>query len=176
MLEPYSISYLFDPVEDENSELDQIFSDRLQYLPGVIDISGDQCAFASGVEIESAYAESTARKITQIIKRWKDGFSITYDIVTPESAEHGDYEESGYITKGLTLAQAVQEITEYSPGEAIEPSDSWADSARWITFYNVSGENEGRVKSIALHFPKRLNAVTRKRICGLFTSLKAWEI
>ena len=26
------------------------------------------------------------------------GFHVTYDVVTPESAEHGDYAESGFMT------------------------------------------------------------------------------
>jgi hypothetical protein len=40
--------------------------------------------------------------------------SKTYDIVTPESAEHGDYSESGFIfeRENMTLRELLNELKE----------------------------------------------------------------
>jgi hypothetical protein len=38
--------------------------------------------------------------------------SVTYDVITPESAEHGDFAEIGYVTEPetVTLREAVEDI------------------------------------------------------------------
>ena len=57
--------------------------------------------------------------------------SITYDVITPESAEHGDFEESGFDTKDetMTLAELIQTIKQsgfYIPSEG-------GKAPRWIS-------------------------------------------
>jgi hypothetical protein len=35
-------------------------------------------------------------------------FSVTYEIITNESAEHGDYVETGYIDENISLREAMR--------------------------------------------------------------------
>ena len=57
-------------------------------------------------------------------------FAVTYEIVTDESAEHGDAEERGFIAKNVSLRDAIDYVTqteschcEQTGIEARAPSD-----------------------------------------------------
>ena len=96
-------------------------------------------------------------------------FNITYAIVTPESAEQGDYEEAGMEHEGLTLREAYDLMRWH--GCAIE-ADCWPISKRhpprWIVWEAEQDFCTGAYKERILHLPQNLTASSRIRIARLF--------
>lgn len=99
-------------------------------------------------------------------------FGVTYDIVTPESAEAGDVSEAGWILQGATLRDAVQELhktrTAHVDGvESIE-ADQWPMRAPLaVTVTNGAEFETGARESRAIHFPRTLTPSTARRIARL---------
>lgn len=84
-------------------------------------------------------------------------FSVTYEIVTLESSEHGDASERGFICQDVTLREAIAALFETRTSQvdgpmAIEPNDSVHSRARWITVYNGMEYLTGAHESRSLHF------------------------
>ncbi|MDE3023047.1 MAG: hypothetical protein KGI54_14560 [Pseudomonadota bacterium] len=103
-------------------------------------------------------------------------FSVTYVIVSPESAESGDYEESGFIEESLPLRDALKVLFETRTSqcggiECIEPSDSIISNARWITIHNGMEFITGCQESRSIHIPEHVSATSRQRIWHLINSL-----
>ncbi len=99
-------------------------------------------------------------------------FDVTYEIITPESAEHGDAERRGYAGVELGLRDAIRELFEVETCqtggiEAIEPNCSDSSAARWITVYNGMQYETGAQENRSLHFPEHLTASTKRRIMRL---------
>ena len=99
-------------------------------------------------------------------------FDVTYEIVTPESAEHGDAEERGYIGPSMGLRDAIYEVLQTRTSlveciHAIEFSSSDVESARWLTVYNGPEFETGAQESRSLRFPEHLTASTKRRIMRL---------
>lgn len=92
-------------------------------------------------------------------------WAVTYEIVTPESAEQGEANERGYAEHGCTLREAVA----YMCGEGgLEASDSEAGLARWLTAYNTDEDYAtGAETSHSLHIPERITASSRRRLYWL---------
>ena len=68
-------------------------------------------------------------------------FNVTYEIVTQESAEHGDFEESGFICEGFSLRDAIVLVNETRTSrvdrvECIECDSLPCTAPRWITVLN----------------------------------------
>ena len=95
------------------------------------------------------------------------GFSITYDIVTPESAENGDYAESGFLVEDVTFREAMDELRWYRGGY-VEADSFPVHNPRWFTFVAAS-ENyaTGEVTSYSLHIPRHITPASRMRIARL---------
>lgn len=98
-------------------------------------------------------------------------FNVTYDIVTPESAEHGDYDKSGFIGQDMTLRDAIRAVTEtrtnqVSGIESIDPSAS-GSGFRWITVTNGMEYQTGACESRSLHIPDHVTDASRMRIARL---------
>jgi hypothetical protein len=104
------------------------------------------------------------------------GFSVTFEIVTQESAEHGCIADAGYEWPSpCSLRDAIETVLEtrtcHCDGiESIEPSDSDIGQARWITVYNGMEFLTGAQESRSLHLPENLTPSTRKRIFRLLTN------
>ena len=89
---------------------------------------------------------------------------VTYEIVTPESAEHGDAEDRGFIDEGCSFRDAVMLVS----GHATEPSDSHVSYARWFTHHNYSNDfMTGAEESRSIHIPDSVSEASRKRIAKL---------
>ncbi len=93
-------------------------------------------------------------------------FSVTFETITLESAEHGDAETRGYVVQDVGLREAIDELG-YGNG-GIEANCYPVDMPRWFTAYGVrecyrTGETENR----SLHLPDRLTNATRLRIARL---------
>ena len=97
----------------------------------------------------------------------KAKFNVTYEIVTPESAEYGDAEERGFYLESCDLREAYEALY----GMATE-ADSCPISTdyppRWLTNYE-SGEDyqTGARESRSLHFPDSVTPASRIRLARL---------
>ena len=97
-------------------------------------------------------------------------FNVTYEQVTPESAEHGDFSDSGFIGKDLSLPDALEALN--WQGCHIEASSYPANGCRWITAYKTNdGTREyyeqGIEESRSLHFPDSMTDSSRNRLMRL---------
>jgi len=98
----------------------------------------------------------------------RDIFNVTYDIVTPESSEHGDYAESGFIAESATLRHAITELHQTRTckvdGVSAIETDSIPCSVRII---NGTEFETGAVESRTLHIPCTVSAASARRIARL---------
>lgn len=97
-------------------------------------------------------------------------FNVTYEIVTPESAEDGDAEERGFICEDVSLREAIEAVRQTRTNavdgvECIEPAGS-ADF-RWITIVNGMEYETGAQESRSIHIPDNVTNATRHRIARL---------
>jgi hypothetical protein len=82
-------------------------------------------------------------------------FNVTYEIVTPESAENGDFEETGFELKDATLREAV----------GIVGRRSCEDSGRWFTQADGSTDyRTGANTRYSLHPPDSITASSYARL------------
>lgn len=111
------------------------------------------------------------------------GFRVTWETVTPESAEVGDLAESGFMRSApfgayrgdgppmaeppdrFRLREALEAMAEDLDSlaglEAVEANDSDAARARWVSaIWNVPGGSETR----SIHIPETVTAASRARI------------
>jgi hypothetical protein len=96
-------------------------------------------------------------------------FNVTFEIVTPESAENGDFEELGFAGEGLALRDAIEEVrgtrTSMVGGvECIECDSSPCDRPRWVTVYNGMEYETGARESRSLHIPSSVSDASARRI------------
>jgi hypothetical protein len=92
-------------------------------------------------------------------------FNITFETITPESAEDGDAAESGFHMEEITLREAWEALRWEGYCEA---SDRNISSARWLTFYGEQDHTTGDITNYSLHFPAKLSQHSRVRIARLF--------
>jgi hypothetical protein len=90
-------------------------------------------------------------------------FNVTYAIVTPESAEHGDFDETGFVCEDVSLREAWEEV-----GRSVTD-----DSGRWFTnseYGHGTAEyyTEGREEERCLHPPPTVTPASYRRLRRLF--------
>jgi len=113
-----------------------------------------------------------------------DGFRVSFEIVTQESAEHGDADSRGWIGSALGmfpqerapepcgLSRAVAMVTQTRTSRVdgatgIEPDSSDWSQARAVTVYNGAEYKTGAHESRTLHFPESMTALRRRALCAL---------
>jgi len=93
-------------------------------------------------------------------------FAVTYEIVTEESAQHGDAAARGYLLEDCTLREAVDTL-----GAGHIEADSYpvtlATAPRWFTCYHGIDYRTGNDESRALHVPDSVTAASRLRLARL---------
>lgn len=99
-------------------------------------------------------------------------FDVTYQIVTPESAEHGDVEERGFIIENVSLREAIdylfQTRTSRCDGITAIEADEWpVTDPRWITVYNGMEYETGDYESRSIHMPDNITPSSARRIAKL---------
>ncbi len=102
----------------------------------------------------------------------KTGFNVTYDIVTDESAEHGDTAENGFIAEDVSLRTALDYLFETRTNScsgvtAIEANECPVTDPRWITVNNGMEYLTGDYESRSMHFPDFVTPASRCRIARL---------
>lgn len=97
----------------------------------------------------------------------KAQFRVTYAIVTPESAEQGDYDETGFVSEGCSLSEAV-DLIGGSTAEADSSPISLSTPPRWFTQseYDVN-YSTGATESRSLHLPRNITPSSALRIARL---------
>src|SRR5262245_63197542 len=104
----------------------------------------------------------------------RSSFTVTYDIVTPESAEHGDCAEQGYVTPGgwhydLNTVLADKE-GDYSMTlrEAMNLVPSGYDCGTWFAQHDGSvNYRTGAETTYSLHPPRHITPSSYRRIAHL---------
>ena len=93
-------------------------------------------------------------------------FNVTFETITPESAEHGDTETAGFVSQGVGLREAIDDMG--CPGDHIEASEFPVIDPRWITAYRVSEDyGTGETENRSMHFPDTMTAASKLRVCRL---------
>jgi hypothetical protein len=96
-------------------------------------------------------------------------FSVTYETITPESAEDGDTADSGFVAQGVGLREAIDALGQGEGG--CEASEYPVTDPRWLTMYDANRDRayweEGETVSRSLHFPDSMTAASRVRVCRL---------
>lgn len=93
-------------------------------------------------------------------------FSVCYELVTPESAGHGEAESRGFVLESARLRDCLEECS-----GPYEPSDS-GDSPRWLSFYEHGHGTrqyyeQGIEETRTLHFPETITPASRARVMRL---------
>lgn len=99
-------------------------------------------------------------------------FSVTYEIVTQESAEDNAAEKRGFICECSNLRDAIADLCATRTNEvdgivAIESDEYPVRSPRSITVTNGMEYRTGAQESRSLHLPDGLTAASRVRIARL---------
>lgn len=106
-------------------------------------------------------------------------FNVTYDIVTPESAEDGDTAESGFIAESVTLRDAIQDLhrtrTSRVDGVTGVECDSSHGGPRCVTITNGTEFETGAVESRAIHIPRTVTAASARRIARLLLPKQQYQ-
>lgn len=99
-------------------------------------------------------------------------FNVTYQLISPESAEDGDCAESGFICQDMGLRDAMAALfetrTSHCGGvESIE-TDEWpVRRPRWISVSNGAEFQTGWQESRSLHLPANITAASAIRVYNL---------
>ena len=94
-------------------------------------------------------------------------FRVTYEIVTPESAEVGDAESRGFVLPGGWRTEDPSEGL-MSLREALRLADPTEDSGGW--FSEVDGRTDyrtGAVETRSIHPPRNVTAASYGRLARL---------
>jgi hypothetical protein len=99
-------------------------------------------------------------------------FSVTYEVVTPESAEAGEADERGYIAENVSLRDALKDVhatrtCHVDSPESIEADCSPMHRSRWVTVTNGAEFLTGAHESRSIHFPEGITAATARRLARL---------
>ena len=91
-------------------------------------------------------------------------FDITYEIMTPESAENGCLEDSGHVLQDLTLSEAYA-CLKYEPVEHVERRPDGSGSIYFQSYH--PDPRSCAEKTLVLHWGK-CSKYSQKRIVGVF--------
>ncbi len=93
-------------------------------------------------------------------------FNVTFETITPESAEHGDTETAGFLVENVSLREAIEELG-YG-GNGCEANEWPVVDPRWITMYRTSEDyGTGETENRSLHFPDTMTPASKRRVCRL---------
>jgi len=97
-------------------------------------------------------------------------WSITYETITPGSAEEGEAEASGFLHEGLTFREAMDALC-WARGCHVEADSSPISTAfppRWFTFYEAEHDiASGEITNLGLHIPANITPASRMRVARL---------
>ena len=101
-------------------------------------------------------------------------FLITYEIVTPQSAEHGDAAERGYVSAGFkfpiesVVMARDRDVLSFDLRSAVSQLGCVENAGRW--FVEVDGRvnfQNGAETRYSLHPPENITPASYARLCRL---------
>lgn len=99
-------------------------------------------------------------------------FNVTFELITEESAEVGEAEETGFIAHDVGLREGLDLVRQTETNQCeqtgIEANESPIRAPRWITVYNSPDRKDGITENRSLHIPEHVTDASRRRICRLF--------
>ena len=96
-----------------------------------------------------------------------DSFSVTYEIITHESAENGEAEETGFELESGTLRDCWQ-IVRWGCNGGIEANEWPMQSPQWVSFNEAEIDYAtGDVKNYSVHFPRNITPSSARRVARL---------
>lgn len=100
-------------------------------------------------------------------------FSLTFETVTDESAERGDFEEHGLVNPNpVTLREALSLLSDTTDGhslgiESIE-CDQWPlRDIRWVSVHHSPDRYTGVQETRSIHLPCTIKPSSKRRIARL---------
>lgn len=94
-------------------------------------------------------------------------FSVTFEIVTPESAEYGEADSRGFVLESCTLREAIEALGGYAC-EADSAPISLANPPRWFTNYDYGEDySSGAHEARSLHLPRNISSHSAMRVARL---------
>lgn len=90
-------------------------------------------------------------------------FTVTYEVITQESAEYGEAEERGFIGEDLTLRDALANFHATRTNRC-DGGDGLEVNGDWLTMHNGMEYETGAYESRSLHLPRTLTAASRLRL------------
>jgi len=98
----------------------------------------------------------------------KARFNVTFETITHESAEQGDFADSGLVASQVSLKEAVSYL-----GDFADSADSYPASRnsppRWFTNTTYQENySTGEVESRSLHIPPSITPSSRLRLARYF--------
>ena len=101
-------------------------------------------------------------------------YDVTFERYTPESLEHGDVESRGYLVEAVGLREALEYIRDEPSSrcalECVEPSASWPEGTRWISWYYGADYETGESLDLSLHFPANITTASKSRLIRLLAN------
>jgi hypothetical protein len=100
----------------------------------------------------------------------KNGFRVTFEIVTQESARKGDYAKAGFLLRDGSHARKNAAPKNINMGlrEALRIASPQEDSGSW--WQEIDGREDyatGAVETRAIHPPKNITAASYARVSRL---------
>jgi hypothetical protein len=99
------------------------------------------------------------------------GWNVTFETITPESAEDGEAAARGWLAEGVPLREALEAFDGWGCEGGVEASDWPFDDPRWITAYDTdrgrSYWEQGETTNHSLHFPEGVTPASKRRIFRL---------
>lgn len=93
-------------------------------------------------------------------------FNVHYGIITPESSEFGDYDETGTIAEGLTLREAIAEFYKTRTA-ACDGVQSIENHGPWFAIYNGQEFDTGAYEMRTLHPAGNITEASYRRVARL---------
>lgn len=97
-------------------------------------------------------------------------FNVTFERITPESAEHGDFDEIGFISEGVSLRQAICDVCGFYDPRMLPACESDCypvHDPRSFIFYDVEDTGEYS-ESRCIHLWDKVTPSSAMRIARLF--------
>lgn len=92
-------------------------------------------------------------------------FSVTYEIITEESAQNGDFAESGFLLENVGLREAIKEFHVGYVKPSCSPIQH--NPYVWFTAYGEMNISDGSYENRSLHCPKNITPSSHKRVAQL---------
>jgi len=93
----------------------------------------------------------------------KNNWNVTFDTITPESVEEGDYESCGYELENVSLREALDVF-----GSRASEANEWpiTGTVQWFDgdYEVIRSDDIYEQKKLSLHIPRQITSSSRLRL------------